>query len=409
MPILLRTHYKLAITSLRNNRTRSLLTCLGIAIGVASIILILSLTGSINQLISSQVASAGSDLIIVRPTAHESQIDNIVSELATSVRYAQSSLTLRDVTTISQLDSVESVAPLAVSINTVQGDYTVDSATIVGTNPDLQNILGLTLDTGTFLSSEFSQNTAVIGHQLAMSLYGTDEGVIGKTFSTLGEKFMVIGTLDSINNPINFNNIDFDSVALLNTSQLSKLGHNLQIQQINIKAKNTSSVPATADEIAEALHQTKSGETNFAVVYGDDITHPAGSLLYIISGMLTLVAGISLLVGGIGIMNIMLVSVSERTHEIGIRKAVGAANINIFLQFLFESLVLSLFGGVLGLALGYLFAFLISLITPFSPYIDKNILLTALVISIGVGTLFGLYPALKAARKNPIDSLRQFR
>ncbi|MBQ9020004.1 ABC transporter permease [Candidatus Saccharibacteria bacterium] len=408
MPVLLRTHYKLATSSLRRNRTRSLLTCLGIAIGVSCIILILSLMGSISQLITTQVESTGADLIVVRPTTRQSQIDGIITELTTSTQYLQSSLTIKDVDTIKKLPNVQSVAPLAVSVNTIKGDYQVDSATIVGTTPDLQSILNLTLDSGSFLATNFTQNTAVIGHQLAMDLYGTDIAV-GKTFTTLGQKFIVVGVLNTTDNPINFNNINFDRSALLEATQLEKLGQNLQIQQINVKVKTTSDLPTVSTSISDALKTSKSGDINFSVAYGDQITHPAGSLLQIISGMLTLVAGISLLVGGIGIMNIMLVSVSERTHEIGIRKAVGAANSNIFLQFLFESLILSLLGGLLGLALGYLLAFLISLITPFNPYISWQILASALYISLIVGTLFGLYPAIKAARKNPIDSLRQYR
>ena len=123
MPILLRTHYKLALDSLRRNRTRSLLTCLGIAIGVASIILILSLTGSINRLIENQVKSAGADLIIVRPTSSQSQIDSIVTELMSSSQYTQSSLLLKDLDTIKENENVASVAPLAVSVNTATGDY----------------------------------------------------------------------------------------------------------------------------------------------------------------------------------------------------------------------------------------------------------------------------------------------
>ena len=181
---------------------------------------------------------------------------------------------------------------------------------------------------------------------------------------------------------------------------------NLQIQQINVKVANEEKTPATAEKIDKLLSESKHGEKNYTVAYGDQITHPAGSLFDIVSGMLTLVAGISLVVGGIGVMNIMLVSVAERTHEIGVRKAVGASNTNIFLQFLFESLILCILGGIAGLALGYVFAFLVSIITPFNPYIDLNICLSALGISILVGTIFGLYPAIKASHRNPIDSLK---
>ena len=181
---------------------------------------------------------------------------------------------------------------------------------------------------------------------------------------------------------------------------------NLQIQQINVKVANEEKTPVTAEKIDQILSESKHGEKNYLVAYGDQISHPAGSLFDIVSGMLTLVAGISLVVGGIGVMNIMLVSVAERTHEIGVRKAVGASNMNIFLQFLFESLILCILGGIAGLGLGYVFAFLVSIITPFNPYIDLNICLAAIGISVIVGTIFGLYPAIKASRRSPIESLK---
>ena len=137
--------------------------------------------------------------------------------------------------------------------------------------------------------------------------------------------------------------------------------------------------------------------------------HPAGGLLSIVSSMLTLVASISLIVGGVGIMNIMLVSVSERTREIGIRKAVGASGGNILLQFLFESLILSILGSLMGFALGYILAFLISLITPFAPHISWQILGITGCVSVAVGIIFGIYPAVKAASKDPITSLKFYR
>ena len=125
--------------------------------------------------------------------------------------------------------------------------------------------------------------------------------------------------------------------------------------------------------------------------------------------MLAIVAGVSLVVGGIGVMNIMLVSVAERTHEIGIRKAVGASSTNILMQFMFESLILSIFGGILGVILGYILAFFVSAITPFAPYISWEILLITFLTTVVVGMVFGIYPALKAASKNPIDSLKHYR
>ena len=413
MSLLLKTHLDLAKTSLKERRGRTFLTCLGIAIGVASIILILSLMGSINNLIKTQVNAIGGNLIIVRPSDKKDKINNILTELTSTNHFNKSNLAISDVTKIGALNETHSpdsdfpitaVAPLATSINTLIGDRTVESASVLGTTKELQSLIDLKLRTGTFLNDQ-ALKTAVVGRNLSLKLFGTMESV-GKTFTLLGEKFIVAGILSESKDPINFNNVDFDDTMIVNINHLKILEQNLQIQQINIKVASESKTPATAAKIDEILKDSKKGEKNYTVSYGDQISHPAGSLFDILSGMLALVSGISLVVGGIGVMNIMLVSVAERTHEIGIRKAVGASNLNIFLQFLFESLILCVLGGIFGLIFGYVLAFLISIITPFSPYIDLAICLSALFISILVGTIFGLYPALKASRKNPIDSLK---
>ncbi len=407
MALLFRTHYELAKSSLKRNRTRSFLTCLGISIGVASIVLILSLMGSISSLVSSQVSKIGSNLIVVRPSSTLSTVDSIVSELTTSTQYLKSNLTLKDVTTIKKIDNVAAVSPLAVSVNSLKGetDTTVPSATVVGTNPDFIKIQNLSLKNGTFLREDAETPTAVIGSKLAGTLFGTAEP-IGKAITLLGQRFIIIGVLAEIDDPINFNNIDLDNAFFVCASALNKIDNSLQIQQINIRVENTGSIDDTASTIHESLTAAKSGDTNFTVLKGDEITHPAGSLLSIISGILSLVAGISLIVGGIGIMNIMLVSVTERTHEIGIRKAIGATSGNIRFQFLIEALILSVIGGLMGLLLGYLLSFLLCLITPFNPFISWQILAITFGVSVLVGLIFGLYPAMKAAHKNPIYSLK---
>ncbi|MBR3257063.1 ABC transporter permease [Candidatus Saccharibacteria bacterium] len=405
MALLLKTHYELAKSSLKQNKTRSFLTCFGIAIGVASIILILSLMGSISTLISSQVSQIGSDLIVVRPSTNKNAVDSVVDELTSSTQYLKSNLTMKDAQLIEKLDNVSSVAPLAVSINSLKGDDLVPSATVVGTNPNFLKIQNLTLKSGTFLKENSKTNTAVIGAALANDLYGTDEP-IGKSLTLLGERFIIVGVLSEIDDPINFNNLDLDESLFVSASTLNEIDNSLQIQQINIRATNTDGIQDTVNLIRETLVAAKSGDTNFSVLYGEEITHPAGTLFSIISGILAIVAGISLVVGGIGVMNIMLVSVAERTHEIGVRKAVGASFNNIFLQFLFEALILTVLGGILGMIFGYSIAFLISLITPFSPFISWEIVLITFLTSLTIGVVFGLYPALKAANKNPISSLK---
>lgn len=410
MALLFKTHFKLARTSIKENRTRSFLTCLGIAIGVASIILILSLMGSISNLVKNEVSEIGSDLIVVRPNSTKSSINNIIEELTSSNTFQQSSLSLSDIDTISGLDNVAAVAPISTSVNTLESEKnTFTSVPILGTTPDFVKIEPLALRYGTFFTDNNKENGVVLGHTLSLALFNTINSTVGKTVSILGEKFMVVGVLDEIEKSINFDNVDFDNALIMDVHTLDKLLGSTQIQQINIKATNTDSLAAISGSIRDKLKDSKSGDENFSVAYGDGISHPASSLFTIVSGMLALVATISLIVGGIGVMNIMLVSVAERTHEIGIRKAVGASSRNILMQFLFEALILSIFGGIFGLILGYVFAFLVSIVTPFAPYISWEILALTLLTTLAVGIIFGIYPALKAASKNPIESLKHYR
>lgn len=410
MALLFKTHFKLARTSIKENRTRSFLTCLGIAIGVASIILILSLMGSISDLVKNEVNEIGSDLIVVRPNSTKSSINNIIEELTSSNTFQQSSLSLSDIDTISGLDNVAAVAPISTSVNTLESEKnTFTSVPILGTTPDFVKIEPLALRYGTFFTDNNKENGVVLGHTLSLALFNTINSTVGKTVSILGEKFMVVGVLDEIEKSINFDNVDFDNALIMDVHTLDKLLGSTQIQQINIKAANTDSLAVISGGIRDKLKDSKSGDENFSVAYGDEISHPASSLFTIVSGMLALVAAISLIVGGIGVMNIMLVSVAERTHEIGIRKAVGASSRNILMQFLFEALILSIFGGIFGLILGYVFAFLVSIVTPFAPYISWEILALTLLTTLAIGIIFGIYPALKAASKNPIESLKHYR
>ncbi len=403
------THFKLAKTSIKENRSRSFLTCLGIAIGVASIILILSLTGSISRLVSNQVNNIGADLVVVRPSSSKDTISDIVAELTSSNSYQKSNLTLSDVDVIKKIENVETVAPIAVTTSTITTEKnTVSSATVLGTTEDFNAIQPLSLKYGSFISEKFDGNTAVVGHTMALVLFNTSNP-IGKTMTIYGERSMVVGVLSEIEESINFNNVDFDNAVIVNAGILNKVSGGVQVQQINAKAANTDSLATVTENIQKTLTNAKSGDNNFSVLYGDKITHPASSLFSIVSGMLMLVAGISLVVGGIGVMNIMLVSVAERTHEIGIRKAVGASAQNILAQFLFEALILSMLGGFFGLVLGYVLAFFVSIITPFAPYISLGILAVTFFTSVVVGVIFGIYPAIKAASKNPIESLKHYR
>lgn len=410
MGLLLRTHLSIALDSLHRNRARTFLSALGIAIGVASIVLIMSLTGGIGSLISASSDKNNANLILIRPSTGKELAENLIDELTANNQYAKSSLTLDDTTSIAKLGNIEAVAPIASNISAVTiGDKSYQSINVVATNADLIKTAKLALKNGQFFEeSGTHNNAAVIGHDLATKLFGTTD-ILARTFQYGDQKFIIIGVLEKTDSPINYNGVDFDNSILIDINFANSFESSIQIQQINVRTTTTDSTESVAEEIKTKLTNSKKGDTTFQVLTGSSNFQPAGSLLSIISSMLTLVASISLIVGGVGIMNIMLVSVSERTREIGIRKAVGASSGNILLQFLFESIILSFIGGIMGIALGYATAFAISLITPFAPHISWSILGITCLTSLIVGVIFGVYPAAKAATKDPITSLKVYR
>lgn len=410
MGLLLRTHLSIALDSLHRNRVRTFLSALGIAIGVASIVLIMSLTGGIGSLISASSDKNNANLILVRPSTGKELAENLIDELTANNQYAKSSLTLDDTTSIAKLGNIEAVSPIASNISAVTiGDKSYQSINVVATNANLIKTAKLALKNGQFFEeSGTHNNAAVIGHDLATKLFGTTD-ILARTFQYGDQKFIIVGVLEKTDSPINYNGVDFDNSILIDINFASSFESSIQIQQINVRTTTTDSTESVAEEIKTKLTNSKKGDTTFQVLTGSSNFQPAGSLLSIISSMLTLVASISLIVGGVGIMNIMLVSVSERTREIGIRKAVGASSGNILLQFLFESIILSFIGGIMGIALGYATAFAISLITPFAPHISWSILGITCLTSLIVGVIFGVYPAAKAATKDPITSLKVYR
>lgn len=409
MPLLVNTHLRLAIDSLRQNRGRTFLSALGIAIGVAAIVLILSLTSSINSLIGTNSDQQNANLILIRPNNTKSTSTSLLEELASNNQYSKSNLIAADVATIIKADGVSAAAPLAISNSPISvSGKTYQSITVVATNSSLQSISNLPLKNGSFLDSSSRSNVAVVGAKLASKLFG-GENAITKTFNYSGQQFIVTGVLAELNDPINYNGVDFDNAILINLDYASTFESSIQIQQINLRTTTTDTVAPTINTIKQQLSNAKNGDESFSVISGNTNLQPSGSFFDVISGMLTLVASISLIVGGVGIMNIMLVSVSERTREIGIRKAIGASAGHILLQFLFESIILSAIGGLMGFALGCLGNFLIFLVSPFAPIITWHIFVLALATAVITGVIFGLYPAVKAARKDPISSLKYYR
>lgn len=403
MRLLLRDHLSNALESLRSNRLRTLLTCLGVAIGVASITAVLALGAGISAIIGKQVGALEGNIAVVRPAI------SAASDITQQTSFASSSLTEDDYKAIQKLPGVTQVAPLMI----INGNATKDSArpsdaSIVATTPELASIAKLEVQDGQFLDNQTNQHSAVLGKQLAVDLFGTDRP-LGLTFTIRGQTFTVIGVLKRQNDPINFNTVDFDHTAIVHLAAGKTIRRNSSIlQQINLRAENTTDLAEVSRRVEQRILELHQGDKDFTVISGTAIAEPTSRLFLLIKGLTVAVAGISLLVGGIGIMNIMLVSVAERTREIGLRKAIGASNAHIIWQFIIESLIIGLVGGTVGYFAGYIAAFIISSFLTFDPAFTWEIAAIAAGLSLLVGTVFGLYPAIKAAGKDPIQSLRQY-
>ncbi|MDO4872104.1 MAG: ABC transporter permease [bacterium] len=402
-----KTHIENALESLGANKMRTFLTMLGVIIGISSITAIFALSGGVGALISKQVSHEGA-MVVVRPKEVGSSEKTLISSLTSSQNFVKSSLTDKDIDSISKNKKIIATAPLATFSATINAENKDRSSQILATTSELDKVINLKMRDGDFLANSSTSKNVVVGYQLAVNLFGTPD-ILGRNIKIKNETFTIIGVLAERDTTINFSNVDFNNSAIIDYSVAKEFAEGtLQIQQINARADSVNNLRAVDEEITKNIGQNHAGEADFEVLSGEEIAQTSSALIQAAGVVLALVAGISLLVGGIGIMNIMLVNVSERTREIGIRKALGANNLHILLQFLTESMIISLGGGLFGFILGFAFSFGVSLILPFQPVISWQVCALIGLISVFVGAIFGAYPALRASRKDPIESLRQY-
>lgn len=405
MRILLGDHFDTAMHSLRMNRSRTLLTTIGVAIGVMSVTTILALAQGVTSEVNRQVDEVGGSVAVIRPGVEMSQD---ITRPVLPQQFNTSSLTESDVDAIMLENEALIVAPIMTVNATLYNKDTNIPATLVATTPSFVKTTDLPIDQGQFLDRSTGNNVAVLGHQLAVDLFGTD-APIGRRFTVGDEPLTVIGVFKQVNSPLNYNNVDFDNAAVISFDRGKTLHEGrTQIQQVNIRAENHETLQVAIANI-DTLLKSRHGEKDFQILTSQDIAVSTSRTFQWIAAAMAAIAAISLVVGGIGIMNIMLVGVAERTREVGIRKSVGASNGTIVMQFLVEALLLSLLGGIVGVTAGVVLAFSLALALYFAPVFTWQIIAAALGVSLGVGILFGLYPAIRAARKDPIESLRQYR
>lgn len=400
---------KIALANLRATKVRTALTILGIVIGVASVTAIVALGEGAKNMVRDQISQLGEDIVTVRPG--KVALDTASSVFSSGVlpTFSSSTLTEHDLETIASTDGVDHAAPFMFVTGSIASGDRKASGSIIATTPELANTLGFSARAGEFLSDGIKRETVVLGHQLALDLLGSDVA-IGQKIALRGQDFTVIGILRDFNSSIAVSNaVDLNRSAFVSLDAGKSFNQGIaQIQQITVKTKGANVTSDTGKRLKDVILSNHGGEEDFTVLRPEEALQLTDQLFRVLTTFISAVAGISVIVGGIGIMNIMLVSVTERTREIGIRKAVGATNHQVLSQFMIESLVMTILGGIFGLGLGYACAFVAGTFLGFMPGITIWIVLLAMAIALGVGLLFGAWPAIKAARKDPIEALRYF-
>ncbi len=401
---------KEAVESLASNKLRTALTMLGIVIGVAAVLSMTAIGEGASSSITSSIESMGTNLIYISRTYSDNNSN-------------PQALTLADAEALVESGGAPSVLAVAPSVNTsrtvVYGDNST-STTIIGVTPDFATVRNKTVSTGRFISEadiDANSTVAVLGSDVVDDLFGASVGVIGQKIRIGNMLYEVVGILEASGGTA-IGSSD-DQIIVPITTAFSRLvarsNANDEVNMISVSAVDSESIDSAVSEISSILrsrHSISSDEDDdFSILSQETMTDAASSITGVLTIFLGGIAAISLLVGGIGIMNIMLVSVIERTKEIGLRKAVGARNNDILMQFMTESLIIGLIGGLIGVVLAYGLAGLIKNIAAASSYslnpeITFGSILMAVGFSVAVGLVFGIYPASRAAKLEPVEALR---
>ncbi|HSW79231.1 MAG TPA: ABC transporter permease [Candidatus Saccharimonadales bacterium] len=401
---------KMAIASLRSTKWRSLLTMLGIVIGVVSVVTVVAIGEGIKHQVGSQINQLGRDLITVRPgqLVQRSQTGAISGVALFPGATTGGSLSNQDLQTVRNTDGVQQAVPLGLVSGSVSSDKRNTNVPVIATTSELPAILNQGLAFGSFYGSDVTDqpNVAIVGYQAAYTMFG-EHNVPGHSFNFLGQNFVVRGVFNQFDtSPLSFST-DFNNAIFIPYSTAESLTqNNLTPYEILAKPSDPTSTSSIVGNISATLRQKHQYQQRFTILQQDESLAVTNNILDLLTKLVAGVAAISLLVGGVGIMDVMLVSVAERMHEIGIRKALGATNQQILGQFMMEATVLSLTGGIIGILIAFLVDYLLHVFTDLTPYISWQVVLLATFVSLMVGVVFGSIPALKAARKDPIDALR---
>ena len=397
--------FQMALTSLYANKMRSLLTMLGIIIGVGAVIALVSVGMGVRSNVTSSIASLGSNMLIVSPgSSNRGGVRGAAGSMQT-LKYDDAKA-IKD-----KIKNIDFVSPsVSSSYQIVYGNNNWNTS-VQGVTPEFMSIRSLTIGYGSFISNDDMNKrnrVAVIGTTVASNLFAKDNPV-GKNIRINNQPYKVIGLLESKGQSSVGQDQDDVIYIPLTTAQERMLGITY-VQSINVQVSSQEKMEQVQAEIENLLrsrHHILAGkDDDFHVRNLTSLMETVSQSTSMLTMLLGAIAGISLIVGGIGIMNIMMVSVTERTREIGIRKALGATFMNIMTQFLIESMVIGIIGGLIGIAVGCIASQIIAQVGNFTTVITLTPIIISFLFAVGIGLFFGIYPARKAAKLDPIEALR---
>ncbi len=390
-----------AIQDFRRNKVRTFLTSLGILIGVSSVVLLMAFGLGFKKYIQGQFESLGTNLVIIFP-----------GQVIQNGRFRQGGPPVsvakfdeKDITSLQKIKSALFVVPVSTKTVNVRAGASSETSDIFMSTADIFPTRNLEVQSGKIFTKSDLENrnkVAVIGPKIAEKLFGESAVALGKTIQIESQRFLVLGVLKSKGGG-GFGGPDFDSFIYLPHKSALTFNPDKKFLAFYIKAESPQSIPQIKEE-AKTVLLRRYKEDDFSITEQTEILNAVGSIFAVLNLVLISIAAISLIVGGIGIMNIMYVSVTERIKEIGIRRAVGATEKDILYQFLAESVILSLTGGVLGLLLSFFIVLLVQRVFP--AYINLASIAISISISSLIGIVFGVFPARKAAHLSPIEAIR---